>query len=373
MNRQRWMGLLMVCVAALPSGCDSDNPIAPSNGTVLALSATPTTITLNQTSQLVVTAVRSDGNPLNRGIRLRLSTNLGMLSEVVVVTDENGRATATLTPTGGQTGTARVTVVLDDSGSSASSSVEVQITAAPQPPAFTKDFSPDSITEGNISTLTFTIDNTANSETTTALAFTDNLPAGLVLAPMPNVSTSCSGGTVTAVAGSGVVSFSGGAVSAICTISVDVTSADDGLYLNQTEDLTSSRGNSGPAVNQLFVDPAPAPPASQWDGTYGPGTFSLTDTTCIPAFFAPAFDGTVRILDNGARLEIAEAQERVSTGSILSGAGTFTGEGFVGLEPAEWDVILGLSQPPQAVVNEVIRLPARGCSGTYVSEPLTRN
>ncbi len=373
MNRQRSIGLLVVCVAALLSGCDSDNPVAPTNGTVLTLSATPTTITLNQTSQLVVTGVRSDGNPLNEGIRLRLSTNLGMLSEEVVVTDENGRATATLRPKDGKTGIASVTVVLDDSGSSASSRVEVQITAAPQPPAFKKDFSPDSITAGKISTLIFTIDNTANSETTTALAFTDNLPAGVVVAPMPNVNTSCTGGTVTAVAGSSMVSYTGGAVAAICTVSVDVISADDGLYINETEDLTSSRGNSGPAVNQLSVAPAPAPPPSQADGTYGSGTFSLTDTTCIPTFFGQAFDGTVRIFDNGTGLVITEFQARASTGSFTNGSGTFTGSGVVGSEPAKWLVDVTLNgEPPVAVVSELITLTARNCRGSFLSAPLTK-
>jgi hypothetical protein len=48
----------------------------------------------------------------------------------------------------------------------------------------------------------------------------------------------------------------------MCTVSVDVTSAAEGTYVNTTSDLTSSAGNSGQATAQLLVLPAPAPPPS---------------------------------------------------------------------------------------------------------------
>ena len=69
----------------------------------------------------------------------------------------------------------------------------------------------------------------------------------------------CTGGTVTAVAGSGVVSYSDGAVAAgaSCTVTVDVTSSTAGDHLNLTGDLTSSLGNSGTASATLRVNPPP--------------------------------------------------------------------------------------------------------------------
>lgn len=62
--------------------------------------------------------------------------------------------------------------------------------------------------------------------TINGLTFTDNLPAGLVVAPNPNVMNSCMGGTITAVAGSGVISYTGGMIpfNTTCTIGVDVIS-----------------------------------------------------------------------------------------------------------------------------------------------------
>jgi len=128
------------------------------------------------------------------------------------------------------------------------------------PPIFSKNFSPDTITNGGTSTLTFTIDNTASALAATGLAFTDNLPDGLVVATPPNISTTCTGGTLTAGAGSGTITYSGGSVAAweSCTIQVDVTSSTPGTYMNTTEDLTSSQGNSGTATASLTVDDEPA-------------------------------------------------------------------------------------------------------------------
>ena len=134
------------------------------------------------------------------------------------------------------------------------------------PPAFSKNFSPNPISLGANSTLTFTIDNTANTVAATSLDFTDNLPAGTEVASTPNASTTCTGGTVTAVAGTGVISYSGGSVSAgsACTTLVDVTGTSAGSHLNTSGDLTSSLGNSGPASDTLtVVAPAKVPALSR--------------------------------------------------------------------------------------------------------------
>jgi uncharacterized repeat protein (TIGR01451 family) len=126
-------------------------------------------------------------------------------------------------------------------------------------PAFDKSFSPATVGEGVPSTLTFTIDNTASALAATGLDFTDDLPAGVVLADSPNASTTCTGGTLGAVAGSGTVSYTGGTVAAgaTCTVSVDVTAAATGSYVNTSGALTSSSGSSGTASSTLTVRPAP--------------------------------------------------------------------------------------------------------------------
>ncbi len=134
-----------------------------------------------------------------------------------------------------------------------------EITVEP-PPAFSKSFSPDTILEGGVSTLTFVIDNTGSpSFTASDLDFTDVFPAGLEVADPANVSTDCAGGTLTAAAGSDTVAYSGGTIAAgaSCSVQVDVTADTDGEYLNVSGDLTSSSGNSGPATATLTVDSVP--------------------------------------------------------------------------------------------------------------------
>ncbi|MCH9652209.1 MAG: hypothetical protein K0U98_28530 [Deltaproteobacteria bacterium] len=127
------------------------------------------------------------------------------------------------------------------------------------PPTFAKVFAPDVILSGAVSTLTFTIDNSASTAAATAVDFTDNLPAALVVATPANASTTCTGGTITAASGTSAVSYTGGTVaaSASCTLQVDITSTTQGMHVNLTGDLTSSLGNSGTATDTLTVDTPP--------------------------------------------------------------------------------------------------------------------
>lgn len=124
------------------------------------------------------------------------------------------------------------------------------------PPGFSKQFAPDLIAIGGISTLTFTIDNTGSALAATGLDFTDNLPAGVTVADPADASTTCTGGTLTAVSGSGVISYTGGTATAgaSCAISVEVTASTTGAFVNTSGDLTSSSGVSGTASDTLSAE-----------------------------------------------------------------------------------------------------------------------
>jgi hypothetical protein len=121
-------------------------------------------------------------------------------------------------------------------------------------PSFSKGFSPSTIGPGSVSTLTFSIINTDPVNPVTDLAFTDTLPAGVVLAT-PAVGLSSCGGTLAAPDGGATVSFNDGVLSAAssCSIVVDVTSATVGTHMNVSGALTSSAGNSGTATADLTV------------------------------------------------------------------------------------------------------------------------
>jgi hypothetical protein len=150
------------------------------------------------------------------------------------------------------------------------------------PPSFSKAFAPATINSGGVSTLAFTIDNTASVLAATAIDFTDVLPAGLEVASPPNASTTCTGGTLTAVAGTGVISYTGGSVAAgaACIVQADITGVAVGIHVNTTGDLTSSSGNSGTSTDTLTVDPAAASTAIP--------TLSATALLLMVSLFATA-------------------------------------------------------------------------------------
>ncbi|MEE2635201.1 hypothetical protein DD556_17600 [Phaeobacter sp. JL2872] len=143
---------------------------------------------------------------------------------------------------------------LTEGGSYSAAAASAAFTVEPAP-SFAKAFTPTSVALGGVSTLTFTIDNSASAIAATALDFTDNLPAGMEMAAAPNAATTCTGGTLTAAAGTGTLSYTGGTVAAgaSCTVRADVTSTATGTLSNTSGDLTSSSGNSGTAAANLDV------------------------------------------------------------------------------------------------------------------------
>ena len=165
--------------------------------------------------------------------------------------------------------TSRLTTSLGDDDPKVAFPATATLRVEPIPPAFAKSFAPQAISTGGVSRLTFTIDNSASFLDATSLAFTDVLPAGVVVADPANPSSTCTGGTLGAVPGSDTVSYSGGSVAAgeTCAISVDVTCATPGTYPNTSGDLTSSLGNSGSASATLTVVPPPV-----FTKTFGPDT-----------------------------------------------------------------------------------------------------
>lgn len=96
-------------------------------------------------------------------------------------------------------------------------------------PTGSKVFSPSPSFVGRTTALTITLTNPNSGKNIPLTTFTDTLPAGMEVAPVPNESVSCSGtgfinGTVTAAAGSNTVTLTGGAIgqSGSCQITVNV-------------------------------------------------------------------------------------------------------------------------------------------------------
>ena len=130
------------------------------------------------------------------------------------------------------------------------------LTIVPTPPTFSKVFTPDSVETDEVSVLRFIIDNLSSPSAATTIRFIDSMPAGLVVSPSPGLISTCLGGSITAEAGSSVITVSDSSVgsTSICSVSVNVQSAIGGVFVNTTSDLTSSAGSSGSASATLTVD-----------------------------------------------------------------------------------------------------------------------
>jgi len=111
---------LVLAVAGL-AACDKASPVAPA-GTVLSVTANPTQIGANGTSQIRVVALRANGTPVNPGTQIRMSSNLGTIDPLVEV-GEGGIAVGTLRGDG-RIGTATVTAAV---GAETTATVDVAV------------------------------------------------------------------------------------------------------------------------------------------------------------------------------------------------------------------------------------------------------
>lgn len=137
--------------------------------------------------------------------------------------------------------------ITSDAGTGTTATADLVI--ATDRPGFSKAFSPSTVLFEGRSTLVFTIDNGANGSDLFNLRFTDNLPAGMVIASPANASTTCSKAVVTATAGGTDVSLAPDptqvppqgflAAGASCTVSVDVLGNSVGPLGNTSGELTS--------------------------------------------------------------------------------------------------------------------------------------
>lgn len=169
------------------------------------------------------------------------------------------------------------------------------------PPSISKNYSPDPITVGSVSTLTFTITNPNSGTSMTGVSFSDSFPTSpgsMVVAPTPNTSTNC-GGTVTASAGAGSMSFSGGtiAASSTCSVTVDVTAPTAGTYNNTSGNVSSTNGGSGNTASDSLVVTAPTTIDVSLDKQVSDATPNVGSTVTFTLVIANAGPSTATNID----------------------------------------------------------------------------
>jgi hypothetical protein len=166
-------------------------------------------------------------------------------------------------------------VTSDETGPGLTASADLLVIA---PPSISKSFGTAKLKQGTSSTLAFALTNPNATTALIGMAFTDNLPSGLVVATPNGLSSSC-GGSVTAVAGSGSVALSGGtlAAGASCTISVGITGTTAGVKNNTTGNVTAANGGAGNTASATIT--VIGPPAIT--KTFGAAAVALNATTSL--------------------------------------------------------------------------------------------
>lgn len=167
----------------------------------------------------------------------------------------NGSCTVTvnLTPTAaGNYTDSTETVTTGNAGSAAAASGTLLVMA---PPVATMSFSPASLLVNSTSQLTVTLTNPNTSTAITGVSFSDSYPTNLVNTASAAAATSCSGGTVSATNGGTSLALSGASIPAggTCSVTVNVTSATAGSYLNSTGPIGTANAGSGAAASATLT------------------------------------------------------------------------------------------------------------------------
>ena len=224
------------------------------------------------------------------------------------------------------------------SSAGSSMSLPVDLTVVTTLPGFSKSFAPSSVDLGEVSTLTLTIDNTANAAGVEDLDFTDNLPAGMVVASPNNLSTTCGIAalppTLTGLSGSsqiildanGTVVFPALAAGATCTVTVDVVTTGSGDLENVTDELLADGTSAGKATATLEVlrdDPIHMSKSFTNDPAVPGGTVELefTITNFDRNFDATAINFTDDLTTAFAGLTFSSLTSN-SCGGMVTGVGT---------------------------------------------------
>ncbi|MGC2697793.1 MAG: hypothetical protein WA738_18555, partial [Candidatus Angelobacter sp.] len=216
-----------------------------------------------------------------------------------------------------------VQVTSTEAGTGNTSNASITVVA---PPVIIKAFGAASIPLNGSTSLTFTIQNNNTTVALTGVGFSDTLPAGLVISTPNGLTGSCGAGTITATAGTNVISLSGASIaaSASCTFSVNVTGIAAGTQNNTTGNVTSTEGGTGGTASASIAVVAPPSIAK----VFNPSTIALNATTSLtftitnPAANTVALTGVAFTDTLPTGLTVANASATVCGGTLTTTAPT---------------------------------------------------
>ncbi len=222
-------------------------------------------------------------------------------------------------------------------------------------PVFSHSFSPSTVNPGDISTLTYTIDNTGGGLNILAASFDETLPSGLALTTPANISNSC-GGTVVAASGGDNIDADSLAVTAgaSCTITVDVEalSLGDQIATSTLFSTFSNFSSSQVTGTGTLVVEAPTPSEINFSKSFSLTqvglsqnvtlSFDLQNTSRDSAATNIAFTDDLDAMLSGLVATSLPADGFCGAGSTLTGSGSLTlaGASLASSESCSFDVTL---------------------------------
>ncbi len=207
--------------------------------------------------------------------------------------------------------------------------------AALSPPTISSQFTPASIGPGGTTALSFTITN-LDASALSGVAFTDTLPAGLVVDNPNGQNGTCgSTSTLTAVAGGSTISLASGSLAkttdpttpASCTVQVSVTSTTPGDYQNSTGPVSSTEGGVGNSDTQtliVFNLPRALVTKPTENAVYNFRQSVIARYRCQDAFGAPGLEACSGDTDNGTPIDTSTVGANTFSVSAISADGAIT-------------------------------------------------
>jgi len=226
--------------------------------------------------------------------------------------------------------------------------VDPSLVPPPAPPLVGQAFSQTYFAApGGTSTLTITLTNYNAAPLALTAALTDTFPAGLVVAATPNAATTCPGGTLTADAGTGLVRLAAGAQipSGSCTITVDVTSAASGIYVNTIA--------AGAAQSASGNSPNPTSATIQFGSTTGVPTYA---TGFESPFAVGALNGQQGWYGQGGSPSPQVASTTPAHGTQHASVTSTANGGTTGTQPLALSPSMNVGTSPYSVASANVRI-----------------
>jgi uncharacterized repeat protein (TIGR01451 family) len=206
------------------------------------------------------------------------SGSISFVNPVLGISGSGGSCTVTVNVIGTSNGTKTNLVVVSSFGGAGNMASATITVGSSTPPAVSQVFGAASVAVGGTTSLTVTLSN-PNPTSLTGLAFTDTLPAGLVVAT-PNALTNSCGGTAGATAGGGL-SLSGGtlAASGSCVITINTTATTVGTKTNTIASVTSNEAPPSAAASATITVGSATPLAVSQ--VFGAANIAIGGTTSL--------------------------------------------------------------------------------------------